>query len=94
MLDIPLIGEEGVRGQKPASLTIIEMIKTLDFWLFLWPCLVLIGGGIGLTTNIAQMFGSIGEELKIARAGSRRSWKRVNFNCVILICCARRRFVG
>ncbi|GMH81746.1 hypothetical protein TrVE_jg5229 [Triparma verrucosa] len=59
VLDIPLIGEEGVWGQKPASLTIKKMIKTLDFWLFLWPCLVLIGGGIGLTTNIAQMFGSI-----------------------------------
>ncbi|GMH57066.1 hypothetical protein TL16_g02281 [Triparma laevis f. inornata] len=60
VLDVPLIGEE-VGGTKlvSVSLTISEMVRTLDFWLFLWPCLVLIGGGIGLTTNIAQMFGSI-----------------------------------
>eukprot|EP00518_Triparma_eleuthera_P012077 CAMPEP_0182476626 /NCGR_PEP_ID=MMETSP1319-20130603/29449_1 /TAXON_ID=172717 /ORGANISM="Bolidomonas pacifica, Strain RCC208" /LENGTH=490 /DNA_ID=CAMNT_0024677727 /DNA_START=85 /DNA_END=1554 /DNA_ORIENTATION=+ len=42
------------------ELGIVEMVKTLNFWLFLWPCVALIGAGIGMTTNVAQMFSAIG----------------------------------
>ena len=44
------------------GLNILDMVKTMNFWLFLWPCVALIGAGIGMTTNIAQMFNSIGED--------------------------------
>ena len=55
-----LILSAAADGEEDQGLTIAEMVKMLDFWLFLWPCMVLIGAGIGMTTNVAQMFSAIG----------------------------------
>jgi MFS family permease len=61
-LPLVLAGEKGEGGDEGEvrNLTLREMVVTADFWLFLWPCVVLIGAGISVTTNASQMFSSVG----------------------------------